>query len=138
MRKSKWLKIAAEHQCDLVKIIDRFAAFRVKEFEDAHNINLNHWQETLNDYDETAGLVENLDLIISVPQSVVHLAGALGQAVWQLAPFRAMWQVGPYGEEMPWYLSATNFWQENDEKWEPVMDRVRNELCNLLAKSISN
>lgn len=110
----------------------------VREFEDKNGLVLNHWSETLADYDETAGLVQNLDLIISVPQSVVHLAGALGKPVWQLTPFKAMWQMGPYGKEMPWYNSTRNFWQDSDGKWEPIMERVKNELCNLLAKNIEN
>lgn len=110
----------------------------VKQFEDKHGINLNHWQSTINDYDETAGLVANLDLIISVPQSIVHLAGAMGKNVWQLAPKKALWQVGPYGENMPWYLFSQNFWQEEAGQWEPVLNRVKEDLCNLLAKNIES
>lgn len=110
----------------------------VREFEDKHDVKLNHWQKILNDYDETAGLVENLDLIISVPQSVVHLAGAMGKLVWQLAPKRAMWQVGPYGKDMPWYPHAHNIWQTEDGNWDDVMIRVKDEICNLLQMNTEN
>lgn len=107
----------------------------VRKFEGEYGAKLNHWQTVLDDYDETAGLVDNLDLIISVPQSVVHLAAAMGKTVWQLSPFRAMWQVGPYGREMPWYAATENFWQGDDCQWEPVMKRVEDRLCSLLAMS---
>lgn len=111
---------------------------KVKEFELKHSFTLNHWPDVMEDYDETAGLVANLDLIISAPQSVVHLAASMGTPVWQLTPFKAMWQMGPYGQEMPWYACTRNFWQDPSCRWEPIMDSVREELCNLLAKTIEN
>lgn len=110
----------------------------VRTFEWASDITLNHWQDTLDDYDETAGLVSNLDLIITVPQSVVHLAGALGTAVWQLTPKKALWQMGPYGQDMPWYGSTKNFWQKDAGDWTPVIENVRMELCNLLQMNIES
>jgi hypothetical protein len=114
------------------------AGEEIKVFEDKHGIKLNHWDKTLADYDETAGLVANLDLIISVPQSVVHLAGALGTPTWQLAPYRAMWQVGVHGKNMPWYPFSENYWQGKDQQWKPVLIEVKERLCNLLAKTIES
>ena len=113
------------------------AAKEVQDFEQQTGFCLNHWPEVLADYDETAGLVSNLDLIISVPQSVVHLAGALGVATWQLCPVRAMWQMGVYGQDMPWYGSVRNYWQETAGEWEPVLTKVKDNLWNLLAQSIA-
>jgi tetratricopeptide (TPR) repeat protein len=98
----------------------------VDRFQESHpDITIHHWKDVLDDYDETAGLVANLDLIISVPQSVIHLAGAIGTETYQLCPKRALWQMGPYKEDMPWYESVTNIWQGHDEKWEPVLDAAR-------------
>jgi tetratricopeptide (TPR) repeat protein len=108
----------------------------VKQFEESNNLCINHWRDVIDDYDETAGLVANLDLIISVPQSVVHLAGALGTPTWQLVPFKAMWQMGPNGENMPWYDYVKNIWQDNTCDWLPVMEKVKKDLCNLLQKNI--
>lgn len=110
----------------------------VKKFEEENQVSLNHWQDTLDDYDETAGLVANLDLIISVPQSVVHLAGAMGTPVWQLCPYKAMWQMGVRGQEMPWYGCTKNIWQDESCSWEPVLEKVKDDLCNLLATAINN
>jgi tetratricopeptide (TPR) repeat protein len=110
----------------------------VKPFEDKYHICLNHWQDAIDSYDETAGLVANLDLIISVPQSVVHLAGALGTMAWQLCPKKAMWQLGPYGKNPPWYGCVENIWQDDSERWEPVIHQVKERLCNLLLTTTGN
>jgi Tfp pilus assembly protein PilF len=87
-----------------------------------------HWQEAIDDYDETAALVSALDLTISVCTAVVHLAGALGRPVWVMAPQAAEWRYGDRGEAMPWYPSARIFRQELYGEWEPVLKRVAGEL----------
>jgi tetratricopeptide (TPR) repeat protein len=93
---------------------------------------IHHWQDVMDDYDETAGLVANLDYIISVPQSVVHLAGAIGTPTLQLCPKKAMWQMGVYGENMPWYSCVENAWQEEAGDWEPTIQKAKEKLCSLL------
>lgn len=95
-----------------------------------------HWQDVIDDYDLTAGLVANLDLIISVPQSVVHLAGAIGAPVLQLCPVRALWQMGVYGEDAPWYKSVANIWQDNDGNWPGVIAKVVTKLKELEFKCL--
>lgn len=93
---------------------------------------IHHWQDVMDDYDETAGLVANLDYIISVPQSVVHLAGAMGKETLQLCPKKGLWQMGPYGQNMPWYSCVENLWQDETEQWEPVILKAKEKLCSLL------
>jgi tetratricopeptide (TPR) repeat protein len=96
---------------------------------------IHHWQNVMDDYDETAGLVANLDYIISVPQSVVHLAGAIGKPTLQLCPKKGLWQMGPYGENMPWYSCVENIWQDDTEQWEPVILKAKEKLCTSLQKT---
>lgn len=89
---------------------------------------IHHWQPVVDDYDLTAALLPCLDMVISVPQSVIHLAGALGVNAIQLCPVQALWQMGPYGENAPWYNCVQNFWQLIDGSWvEPI-----NNVINLL------
>jgi len=90
-----------------------------------------HWRDTIDDYDETAGLVSNLDFVISVPQSVVHLAGGLGIPTFQLTPKRAMWQMGVYGQHMPWYSFVRNIWQDDTHTWKKVINKAKEEICCL-------
>lgn len=89
---------------------------------------VHHWGEAINDYDETAALVCALDLVISVPTAVVHLAGALGRPVWILAPVRPEARYGLSGRKMRWYPSAVVYRQKTFGEWSAVLDEVRAAL----------
>jgi hypothetical protein len=59
--------------------------------------------DELKDFSDTAALISNLDLVISVDTSVVHLAGALAKPVWVLSPFIPDWRWLLDREDSPWY-----------------------------------
>ena len=82
----------------------------------------------LHDFADTAALVLNLDLVIGVDTSVVHLAGALGRPVWTLLPFSPDWRWLPAGDESPWYPTMRLFRQPEPGNWQAVFDRVVLEL----------
>lgn len=110
--------ISLQYQPDAEYDIEKFAK------ENPAMPTIHHFRDILDDYDKTAALVANLDLVISVPQSVVHLAGAMGVTCWQLTPKRAMWQMGPYGKDMPWYDCVKSYWQVKDGDWKQVLFNV--------------
>jgi len=99
---------------------------------------IHHWQDILNDYDMTAALLDNLDLVISVPQSVVHLAGAMGVNTWQLCPKRGLWQQGEYGKDALWYKSVKNYWQVEHAAWEELLGRVEADLKTFIEDKKCN
>jgi len=113
--------ISLQYHCNARAEVD---AFNESQGRDV----ITHWQDIVDDYDLTAGLLFNLDLVISVPQSVIHLAGALGVRTIQMCPKEALWQVGPYGEDAPWYKSVTNRWQLEGGNWSTVVADVAMEL----------
>jgi hypothetical protein len=92
-------------------------------------MRVHHWQEAIDDYDETAALVSALDLVISVQTAVVHLAGALGKPVWAMVPAVAEWRYLQSGDTMPWYPSVRLFRQSRADDWKPVIDSVTTELA---------
>jgi tetratricopeptide (TPR) repeat protein len=83
----------------------------------------------LTDYAETAAAIEQLDLVISVDTSVVHLAGALGKPVWTLLPWVPDWRWLESREDSPWYPTMRLFRQPERFAWGPVLERIAGELA---------
>jgi tetratricopeptide (TPR) repeat protein len=75
------------------------------------------------DYDDTAALVAELDLVISVTTAVVHLAGAVGKEAWVLVPSKPRWFYGLKGETSPWY-SSVKFYRQCGSVW-PIDEIAR-------------
>jgi len=97
--------------------------------------NIIDWSSNFGQYINTAALIENLDLVISIDTSIVHLAGAMGKPVWVLLEavpdFR--WMLDH--EDSPWYPSAKLFRQQDQGNWETVISKVKKELENLISKT---
>jgi lipoprotein NlpI len=91
------------------------------------------WTEELTDFADTAALIANLDLVITVDTAVAHLAGAMGKQVWTLLPFVADWRWLLEREDSPWYPSMRLFRQPSWGDWDSVINRVADKLS--LAKA---
>jgi ADP-heptose:LPS heptosyltransferase len=91
-------------------------------------VDLSH---ELADFTDTAAIIANLDLVISVDTSVVHLAGALGKPVWTLLPYAPDWRWMLSREDSPWYPTMRLFRQPAPGNWTSVMDRVSAALKTL-------
>jgi hypothetical protein len=85
----------------------------------------------IDDFSDTAAFIMNLDLVISVDTSVVHLAGALGKPVWILNRFDTCWRWMLDRDDSPWYPTARLFRQPAPGDWVSVVERVRTELQQL-------
>jgi hypothetical protein len=94
------------------------------------NKPVHHWQDAIDSYDETAGLLAGLDLVITINTSVVHLCGSMGVKTWCLTPHGAAWRYGLKGGN-PFYGSVEMYRQENGQKWSDVIAGVANDLANL-------
>jgi Glycosyltransferase family 9 (heptosyltransferase) len=80
--------------------------------------------DDLHDFSDTAALIENLDLVISVDTSVLHLAGALGKPVWLMNRYNTCWRWLRDRDNSPWYPSARLFRQNAARDWGPVIGRI--------------
>lgn len=96
--------------------------------ERRHGITVHHWQEAIDDYDETAALVAALDAVVTVCTAIVHLSGGLGQRTLVMVPYAAEWRYGGSGEAMPWYPSVRLLRQRAPGAWADLLARVKNEL----------
>lgn len=87
--------------------------------------------EALNNFADTAALIEHLDLVVTVDTSVAHLAGAMGKAVWVLLPFSPDWRWLLDRDDSPWYPTARLFRQPRVGDWAAVVDEVAAALDKL-------
>jgi len=83
---------------------------------------------SLADFADTAAVVSQLDLIISVDTAVAHLAGALGKPVWVLLANPPEWRWQIDRDDSPWYSSARVFRQKEPGDWHGVVRSVRAAL----------
>lgn len=88
---------------------------------------INH-ADQLTDFTETAALIENLDLLISVDTSTPHLAGALGKPVWLMNRFDTCWRWFLHRSDSPWYPTFRIFRQKSYDDWTPVVEEVKTAL----------
>lgn len=77
---------------------------------------------------DTAAIIENLDLVISVDTSVAHLAGAMGKPVWNLIYHYPDWRWGLESSTTPWYPAMKLFRQSIPMEWKSVLNKVKQEL----------
>jgi tetratricopeptide (TPR) repeat protein len=79
----------------------------------------------LTDFGETAALIHNLDLVVSVDSAVVHLAGAMGRPAWLMAATPADWRWLLGRSDSPWYPSIRIFRQTKGGEWDGVIDAIK-------------
>ncbi|MGN6232203.1 MAG: tetratricopeptide repeat protein [Trinickia sp.] len=91
------------------------------------------WTEELTDFADTAALVDNLDLVISVDTSTAHLAGAMNKPVWILNRLDTCWRWMLEREDTPWYPSARLFRQPTLGDWDSVIERIAHALAAVAA-----
>lgn len=84
----------------------------------------------VQDFADTAALITQLDLVITVDTAVAHLAGALGKPCWVLLPeYKTDWRWLTEREDTDWYPGVMRlFKQPTMGDWDSVIDRVRDEL----------
>jgi len=123
-----WEPIARVPGVTLVSLqYHKWAAEEAAMMGAAWGVPIHHWQDAIDSYDETAGLVEALDLVITINTSIVHLCGSMGVKTWCLTPFAAAWRYGLKGPN-PFYGSVEMYRQAKDQKWSEVIARVASDL----------
>ena len=84
--------------------------------------------EYIKDYNDTAALLKNIDILITIDTSIAHLAGSLGVKTFLLLPYDSEWRWFTDEEKTPWYDSIKIFKQKNPKQWNEVIKRVKNEI----------
>ncbi len=92
-------------------------------------------QNQQQDFADTAAIVANLDLVISIDNSVAHLAGAMGKPVWVFLSKSPDWRWLLDREDTPWYPTARLYRQSTLGNWTEVISRVERDLTELIARN---
>jgi len=96
----------------------------------ANNKQIKLHQNRINDFSDTAALVQEMDLVISVDTAVAHLSGALGKNVWILLPFIPDYRWMLDRTDSPWYPSSTLIRQPKIGDWSSVIMDVAERLLH--------
>lgn len=94
--------------------------------------------ESIHDFLDTACLISQLDLVISVDTAVTHLAGALDVPVWTLLQHNADFRWMRGRSDSPWYRSMTLIRQSKLGDWDSVLEQIQVQLVRLLGVSTTD
>jgi len=94
--------------------------------------NIQYYGDQLNDFSDTAALIECVDLVISSCTSVPHLSAAMGKETWVIVPYVPDWRWLLDKEDSPWYPSVKLYRQSAINDWSGVLERVRKDLAGTL------
>lgn len=92
--------------------------------ETLKNLDIVDLSGEISNFSDTAAIIENLDLVISIDSSVLHLSGALGKKTLLMLPYSGDWRWFADTKNTPWYDSVEIIRQETEGDWNPVAERV--------------
>ena len=95
-------------------------------------------ENEMNDFTDTAAIIINLDLVISVDTAVVHLAGAIGKPVWTLLHSAPDWRWFLNREYSPWYPGMRLFRQSKLSDWTGVFEEVKSSLLQEISACVKD
>jgi len=93
-----------------------------------NTLNFHNFSNKITDFTDTAAMIKNLDLIISVDTSTAHLSGALGKPTWILNRYDSCWRWLLDTPQTPWYPSARLYRQQQFDHWDELLIEVRSDL----------
>ena len=130
--RDRWRSVALERFAPLaailgVKLISLQVGPGSEQLRQAPDLAIDIGSE-LTDLADTAAVLKNLDLVITVDTALAHLAGALGVPVWVALPFAPDWRWLLNREDSPWYPSMRLFRQPRLRDWEDVFARIASAL----------
>jgi tetratricopeptide (TPR) repeat protein len=131
---SDWAPLLTQESVHFISLQYTDVSDEISRLYNEKGIRLNHWQEAIDDYDDTAALVSALDIVITVQTSVAHLCGALGKEVWILLNNCPEWRYMIDTNRMPWYPNAILFRRHRDVGWGDLFSQVAACLQDRIQK----
>jgi len=129
--------IFAKDSCSFVSLQYGNVSDEIKEFNTTHAKSIVEFpQEAVHDFEELAGLIEALDLVVSVQNTTVHICGALGKTCLTMVPCIPGWQYGVSGNGMAWYSSIELFRQTRLGEWAEVINNISTRVEIEIARKM--
>lgn len=119
----QWVNLQYKHRTD-----------ELIHVEQELGVRIHHFDGVTVDLYETLALTEVLDLVITVQQTALHIAGAVGTKAWVMVPVTPEWRYGTQGSAMPWYNSVELFRQSSFGDWGGPIDQIKARLESLVAQ----
>ena len=132
-----WTSILSEKNCFFMSLQYGDVKAEINTFINQTEIPIYQDKEidSFQSLDDFAAQVAALDLVISIDNTTVHMAGALGEKVWTLLPYIPDWRWMLEREDTPWYPSMRLFRQSETEDWSRVFAQVRSALEQYMEHS---
>jgi tetratricopeptide (TPR) repeat protein len=125
---SLFLPLLSRFQLSLYSLQVGCDASDIEPFrQEAHLYDLN---PLIHDFADTARLLDQMDLVISVDTAMAHLAGAMGKPVWVLLPFVPDWRWLLDRDDSPWYPTMRLFRQTQPKCWLDVFEQISKSLIS--------
>ena len=102
---------------------------RENDIQDLQNSFIRHFENELNDFSDTAALISQLDLVISVDTSVAHLAASLNKPTLILIPFAPDWRWMLGRDDSPWYPTVKLYRQTTLGDWQTTLKTLFSDLA---------
>lgn len=132
---ASWARILRHDSLHVINLQYGECGAELAAAERLHNLRIADWEDSdpLADLDGFAAQIAALDLVISVDNATVHMAGALGRPVWAVLPNPADWRWGRSGDDNIWYGSVRLFRQIRPGDWAPALGHLSDALQEFLV-----
>ncbi len=126
-----WANVLSVARCQFVNLQYGECAADLQIVSEQLGVTIHHWPDTdpLSELDDFAAQVAALDLVISVSNATVHIAGSLGVPTWNLLAHVPSWRWTLQGGTTPWYPSVRLYRQVEPGAWDEVLARVAQDLA---------
>ena len=125
-----WIPILSRSNCYFINLQYGDVGSELSQFESETRLKI-HWDkeiDPLTHLDDFAAQISALDLIISIDNSTIHMAGALGKKVWTLLPYAPDWRWLLGKEDTIWYPTMKLFRQNKIGDWQDTFQQLRSMI----------
>ena len=104
----------------------------------SNHVDIKFLGNEIESFDDSAAIIQQMDLVISIDTSIAHLSGALGKKTWVLLSCAPDWRWMLDREDSPWYQSVKLYRQKSFGDWDPVLSQVKKDLVDWAKQIKSN